>query len=115
MTSPVNGRGALLALYRDIMRVHRQALPPPMRALGDRYIRDEFRRHKEGDTTEPQWRAFAAEWRHYIITLRGSGAEVSGDIGHDVVERLTAEQKQQLMRLQDEAHKLGTSLKDPPP
>lgn len=42
-------------------RVHR-GLPPPMRALGDRYVRDEFDRHRAGQTTAMQWHAFHTEW-----------------------------------------------------
>ena len=42
-------------------RVHR-GLPPPMRALGDRYVRDEFDRHRAGQTTAAQWHAFHTEW-----------------------------------------------------
>jgi len=110
-----NARGALLALYRDVLRAHRKVLPPPMRALGDRYLRDEFRRHKEGNTSDNQWRAFAAEWQSYVATLNGSGAELSGDISPEMVENLTPEQKEQLAKLQDEAHRLGAALKDPPP
>lgn len=105
--------GAILSLYRDVLRVHRQNLPPTMRALGDRYVRDEFRRHKEGDTTDPQWRAFGSEWQQYVVTLRGSGAQVTGQIGRDVVESLSQEQLQQLDRLRDEALRLGSALKDP--
>ncbi|NXC29918.1 SDHF3 factor, partial [Campylorhamphus procurvoides] len=37
--------GAALRLYRRVLRLHR-ALPPALRALGDRYAREEFRRHR---------------------------------------------------------------------
>jgi hypothetical protein len=33
-----------------------------MRSLGDRYVRDEFDRHRSGKTTAAQWRAFHTEW-----------------------------------------------------
>jgi hypothetical protein len=115
MTTITNARGALLGLYRDVLRVHRKVLPPPMRALGDRYMRDEFRRHKEGNTTESQWRAFAAEWQQYVATLNGSGAEMSGDITPDIMETMSPEQKEQLAKLHNEAHRLGAALKDSTP
>nr|XP_051676976.1 succinate dehydrogenase assembly factor 3, mitochondrial-like [Oryctolagus cuniculus] len=33
------------ALYRRILQLHR-VLPPDLKALGDQYVKDEFRRHK---------------------------------------------------------------------
>ena len=34
------------ALYKAILKLHR-GLPLPMQALGDQYVKEEFRRHKE--------------------------------------------------------------------
>lgn len=39
---------APLVLYRRILRVHRY-LPPAMRAMGDDYVKSEFRRHQNID------------------------------------------------------------------
>lgn len=39
---------APIALYREILRVHRN-LPAAMRALGDDYVKSEFKRHKNID------------------------------------------------------------------
>lgn len=61
----------VLALFRKIMRAHREKLPPPVRAMGDRYVHDEFQRHLRGKTTEEQWRIFMAEWQHYHSMLSG--------------------------------------------
>ena len=34
-------------LYRDILRLHRTRLPSHLRALGDDYVRAEFRAHRD--------------------------------------------------------------------
>eukprot|EP00959_Pyramimonas_sp_CCMP1952_P424911 8900050-Pyramimonas_sp.AAC.1 len=112
------GRSIILSLYREILRTHRTDLPPPMRALGDRYARDEFRRHKEGNTTEVQWREFHSEWQKYLLQIKGVNHEpVTGELTDDVFEKMTDEQKQQLARLHEQAVKvaetLAESLKDP--
>ncbi len=43
-----------------------------MRALGDVYMRDEFKRHHFPDMekfTEDHYRTFLAAWRNYIVEL----------------------------------------------
>lgn len=47
------------ALYRRILQLHR-ALPPDLKALGDQYVKDEFRRHKTVGAAEAQ--RFLQEW-----------------------------------------------------
>lgn len=47
------------ALYRRILLLHR-VLPPDLKALGDRYVKDEFRRHKMVGSDEA--RRFMQEW-----------------------------------------------------
>lgn len=47
------------ALYRRILLLHR-ALPPDLKALGDQYVKDEFRRHKAVGADEA--RRFLQEW-----------------------------------------------------
>uniref|UniRef100_A0A8C6GMB9 Succinate dehydrogenase assembly factor 3 n=1 Tax=Mus spicilegus TaxID=10103 RepID=A0A8C6GMB9_MUSSI len=47
------------ALYRRILQLHR-ALPPDLKALGDQYVKDEFRRHKTVGPGEAQ--RFLKEW-----------------------------------------------------
>ncbi|XP_059584960.1 succinate dehydrogenase assembly factor 3, mitochondrial isoform X2 [Alligator mississippiensis] len=51
--------GRARGLYRRLLRLHR-ALPPALRALGDRYVRDEFRRHRAVGPAEAQ--RFLREW-----------------------------------------------------
>ncbi|NWH75942.1 SDHF3 factor, partial [Piaya cayana] len=47
------------ALLRRVLRLHR-SLPPALRALGDRYAKEEFRRHRAAPPAEAQ--RFLREW-----------------------------------------------------
>ena len=98
-------RRALLLLYRRIMRTHRALLPGPLRAMGNTYARDEFRRHRDAKTTPAQWRAFHQEWQRYLSMLQGTAdlPGATGDIPEDVLAGLTAEQKARLEVLKEEA------------
>ncbi|XP_020025412.2 succinate dehydrogenase assembly factor 3, mitochondrial [Castor canadensis] len=54
------------ALYRRILQLHR-VLPPDLKALGDQYVKDEFRRHKTVSSDEAQ--RFLQEWEVYAAVL----------------------------------------------
>ncbi|KAL6074340.1 hypothetical protein STEG23_012090 [Scotinomys teguina] len=47
------------SLYKSILQLHR-ALPLDLKALGDQYVKDEFRRHKNVGSGEAQ--RFLQEW-----------------------------------------------------
>lgn len=47
-------------LYRRILTLHR-TLPITLKALGDQYVKDEFRRHK--DVSLEQAEQFVQEWK----------------------------------------------------
>ena len=50
------GAPLVLGLYRSVLRLHRQFLPPQLRDLGDSYARAEFQAHlKSKATTREQW------------------------------------------------------------
>jgi hypothetical protein len=55
-------------LYKTILRLHR-GLPPGLKGLGDEYVRDEFRRHKNAEHQFVP--IFMEEWRNYAVTLAG--------------------------------------------
>lgn len=77
--SPVLGRAAaaapVLSLLREILRAHRDLLPGPMRALGDRYVKSEFSAmlKREPPPPRPQWETFMSEWKKYLGMLESSG------------------------------------------
>lgn len=37
------GRNVVLRLYREILKLHKAKLPPPMKTLGDKYVQTEFK------------------------------------------------------------------------
>ena len=49
-----------LRLYRRILKLHK-SLPLTSKALGDQYLKDEFRRHK--NATQEQMAEFIQEWK----------------------------------------------------
>lgn len=64
------------SLYKRILVLHR-FLPLDLRALGDQYVKDEFRRHKSASTEEVK--NFMAEWENYKDTLQTQVLESAGD------------------------------------
>lgn len=47
------------ALYKGLLKLHR-GLPYQLQAMGDQYVKDEFRRHKDVPKAEAD--IFMAEW-----------------------------------------------------
>ncbi|XP_069485476.1 succinate dehydrogenase assembly factor 3, mitochondrial [Ambystoma mexicanum] len=54
------------SLYKRILLLHR-VLPVELKALGDQYVKDEFRRHKSVNPAEA--RQFLKEWESYASVL----------------------------------------------
>ncbi|KDD74943.1 hypothetical protein H632_c973p1 [Helicosporidium sp. ATCC 50920] len=124
----------IISLYRRIMRLHSSRLPPPMRAMGDAYARDEFRRHLRGSPSSAQWEAFTQEWTRYCSLLDGdpvpgvsqvaSAAEplaldaaalesmlqASGTLTPEARTHMSPEQLAKLEQLELEALSFGKSL-----
>eukprot|EP00903_Cladosiphon_okamuranus_P014821 g13726.t1 len=94
-------RSSVLRLYKDILRQHRFALPPKHRELGDRYVRSEFKAHKEA--TGDQVAQFMHAWRSYLEQLRNESGQVGRPLSEDDVAHLNDEQREQLLRLQQQA------------
>ena len=104
--SQLGARG--LRLFAGILRAHR-ALPQQMRALGDAYVREEFRKHR--DAKDKFLPAFFREWDAYLAQLAAAPAPAGGAVGRDLAPdeaaALTKEQLEQLARLHEEATKLA--------
>lgn len=98
-----SGAALLRAGYRQVLRVHRQKLPPPMRGLGDAYAGKEFRDWAAAANVTPQqWNEFRLQWERYTNMLLGVADKpeaTSGDIPADALARMTPEQRAQLERL----------------
>jgi len=107
---PAAGR----ALFRRILRAHRLKLPFHLRELGDRYVKDEFRKHAKADA---KWlRGFAASWEEYAAALERQSAATAEGIGRalepEQVRGLSDEQKNQLAALRYEAERAFAPPKD---
>lgn len=118
MEATGGGFARLSALYRSVLRVHREVLPGPLRALGDGYAADEFRRHvaKANSMTQQQWSEFGARWAEYVSMLRGradleqqpaSLGDSSGALPQDVAAALSPAQQAQLSKLRAAAQELA--------
>ncbi|KAI8997516.1 hypothetical protein BDB01DRAFT_712734 [Pilobolus umbonatus] len=68
---------APMKLYREILRSHRY-LPPAMRALGDDYVKAEFRRHKNIDNPA-HIVGFVSQWQSYLDLIKEQVAPLSED------------------------------------
>lgn len=64
------------SLYKRILVLHR-FLPIELRALGDQYVKDEFRRHKSAGPKEVK--SFMTEWENYKNTLQTQVLESAGE------------------------------------
>lgn len=64
------------SLYKKILVLHR-FLPIDLRAIGDQYVKDEFRRHKSASPTEVK--GFMTEWENYKDTLQTQVLELAGE------------------------------------
>jgi hypothetical protein len=102
----------VFSVYRRVLRTHRNSLPPPLRPVGDKYVKEEFASHLRGTVTNQQWREFLTEWMQYCSQLeRSSDVPVgSGDIPDDVLNSMTADQRQKLEQLKMESRMLGAKL-----
>ncbi|XP_054017361.1 succinate dehydrogenase assembly factor 3, mitochondrial [Melanerpes formicivorus] len=64
---PAGAGASARGLYRRILLLHR-ALPAALRALGDRYVKEEFRKHKAAGPAEAQ--RFLREWENYAALIQ---------------------------------------------
>lgn len=94
-----------LNLYRLILRSHKAHLPPEMRALGNAYVREEFKRHKSaaGKFLGP----FYQEWTAYVakIATASSEAAIGAPLSDSALSALSDDQKEQLRVLREEVDK----------
>ncbi|XP_046742107.1 succinate dehydrogenase assembly factor 3, mitochondrial [Diprion similis] len=91
-------------LYKTILKLHR-GLPLEIQPLGNDYVRDEFRRHKNCNPAEAQ--VFMTEWADYAtklaeqLGLRGpqQAKKLGIDLDQEAIEKMRDEQIQQLYEL----------------
>ncbi|CCE63459.1 hypothetical protein TPHA_0E03700 [Tetrapisispora phaffii CBS 4417] len=97
-----------LQLYRRILREHRH-LPPLQRELGDQYVKNEFKLHKNTDNPL-HIVGFLTSWQDYLHTIT-KGEWEEERVSAQVLEKLSSDQVVQLYELMKEADALskGTS------
>lgn len=98
---------SVLRLYKEILRQHRYALPPKHRELGDRYVRSEFRSHK--NATAEQVDKFMEGWKSYLEQLRHQGGQVGRPLSQDEAASLNNDQRDQLFRLKQQTAASGAT------
>jgi len=90
-----------IKLYRELLRAHRR-LSPELRALGDDYIKSEFRRHQKVDNPL-HIVSFCKEWKMYLDALHADSGEPGGPRGRaldpSLIDRFSDEQLYQLYEL----------------
>ncbi|PXF42189.1 Succinate dehydrogenase assembly factor 3, mitochondrial [Gracilariopsis chorda] len=100
-----------LSLYRRILRLHRLKLPDLQRSVGDQYVRQEFRAHR--DVKPEQEKQFLHQWEDYAahLSLEADFFGLGRDLSKADVESLSDDQKAQLQRLQSSAASIGIQEK----
>lgn len=100
-------RKRALALYRDILRQHRNKLPLMMRDVGDKYVRNEFQLHKNVNKLENLNQFFSA-WDGYLVSLRKRTYDqrIGNHMRVNDVKALSPEQMQKLQELKLETEKI---------
>lgn len=94
-----------IALYRHVLRLHRDKLPPTKRALGDAYVKKEFRDHR---SAKPEFvRGFLKAWEAYASDLERApdAKSVGRDLPAKLVSDMSLEQKNMLAKLEREARR----------
>ena len=79
-------RKRVLNLYTNILRIHREKLPSAHRALGDSYVKKEFRDHVGLSPTEPNVESFLTEWEKYYANTQAVEVQLGGSMRFDNVD-----------------------------
>jgi len=105
-------------LYKSCLKLHR-GLPLHLKAIGDTYVRDEFKRHVKADQQQVQ--LFMEAWAKYAIDLskqlglKGvkTGEKIGTPLAEADLDKFSDEQLSQLYELYSEAKKPIDKEKDP--
>ena len=93
-------KSARLALYRQILRLHRHNLQSDLRFLGDSYVREEFRKHRKAESEFLPH--FYKAWFQYAKQLN-TGNVAGQELEHSKLKTLTEDQLRQLSMLKRES------------
>ena len=84
------------------MREHRFRLPEQLRALGDDYVKNEFKLHKNA---RPEFlNTFFKSWNEYLLHLRSNEHKVGRNLTSDEMAILSKEQVDKVKSLKTNIH-----------
>mmetsp|Transcript_24302 Transcript_24302/g.41839 ORF Transcript_24302/g.41839 Transcript_24302/m.41839 type:complete len:99 (+) Transcript_24302:16-312(+) len=88
-------------LYRTILKLHKNQLSTELKQLGDKYVKEEFRLHKNV-TNEAHLNNFYKEWDNYVHIMKSSNGKVGRDLEKTEAQKLNDEQRIKLAELRQE-------------
>ena len=113
-------------LYRRVLRLHRQKLPAVQRAMGDEYVKKEFRAHQMLEPDSEFHAPFQSAWEDYCAKLdafkplegsRGWSKDgireemrLGRNMSQEEIASLSEEQRDQLSKLKLEARNATDKL-----
>ncbi|ESZ99521.1 hypothetical protein SBOR_0086 [Sclerotinia borealis F-4128] len=86
-----------IPLYRRLFRAHRKHLPREMRLLGDEYIKNEFRQHREVENPV-HIIGFLTEWQMYAQKLEGE-SWIGERMDKEKIDKMSDQQLGQMYEL----------------
>ncbi|SMN20120.1 similar to Saccharomyces cerevisiae YDR511W ACN9 Protein of the mitochondrial intermembrane space, required for acetate utilization and gluconeogenesis [Maudiozyma saulgeensis] len=92
-----------LMLYRRILRAHR-VLPEVQRSIGDKYVKNEFKLHKDVDNPL-HIVGFLTSWQDYLHMI-SNGKWQEGTLSKSALEKMSPEQVGQLYELMKETERV---------
>ncbi|KOH01313.1 Sdh7p [Saccharomyces eubayanus] len=100
-----------LVLYRRILRQHK-LLPTVQKEMGDQYVRNEFKLHKDIDNPLHVV-GFLASWQDYLHMISNNKWK-DATLSSETLEKLSPEQTVQLYELMKETQKINHDTETTP-
>jgi hypothetical protein len=101
-----------LQLYKEIFVLHRIKLPPAMKALGDMYVRKEFKMHMyKGNCSRTQFEQFINAWKSYAEMIRSQETVTGKPLSAEQRRLLNDSQRGQLEELEKATSELVSPKK----
>ncbi|CAI4057902.1 hypothetical protein SUVZ_02G6130 [Saccharomyces uvarum] len=100
-----------LVLYRRILRQHK-LLPTVQKEMGDQYVRNEFKLHKDIDNPLHVV-GFLASWQDYLHMISNNKWK-DATLTSETLEKLSPEQTVQLYELMKETQKINHDTETEP-
>lgn len=99
-----------IPLYRRLLRTHRKKLGPEERVIGDLYLKDEWRRHRDIDNPI-HIIGFLSQWQQYGEALEGDSWKGS-KLDVELLDKMSDQQIGQMYELMQAIQKRGKDSAD---